>query len=113
MRPHITFSDDVYTEHLHREQTVMDYVRGSDCLIIIGANMSSTLVKKIVCEFLDQDQPVIEINSSESAINRGKNIQVISDQKLDTVVAELFQEYYRIISQNIEENKTEQESGTA
>ena len=76
---------------------MLNFVRESDCLIMIGADIKSSLVKKIVCEHLDKEYPVIEIDK-ESGINRGNNIQVLGDQNVTEVVPALFQEYYRLLS---------------
>ena len=95
MKPHCLFFDEAYSEHYYRRDTVMSYVNASDCLLVIGSSLSTDFTKQIVCNFLDKELPVIEINP-ESAINRGHNIQVLEPQ--ETALPALFSEYYRLQS---------------
>ena len=62
MRPHTLFYDETYSEEYHRKDTVMDFVQRSDCLVLVGTGLTTSLAKQIVCTFLDKDLPVIELN---------------------------------------------------
>ena len=73
MKPHCLFFDEVFSEEYFRKDTVMDFVHGSDCLILVGTALKESQAKQIVCSFLDKELPVIELNL-ESAVNRGNNI---------------------------------------
>lgn len=73
MKPHTMFFDEAYSEHYYHKDTVMDLVRKSDCLLVIGSSVQTNLVKQIVANFLENELPVIEVNL-ESQIGRGHNI---------------------------------------
>ena len=73
MKPHCMFSDEAYSEHYYKKDTVMRYAKESDCLVVVGTALSTSFARQIVANFLDRELPVIELNL-ESAINRGYNI---------------------------------------
>lgn len=76
MKPHTMFTDEAFSEHYYQRDTVLDLVKKSDCLVVIGSSVKTNLAKQIVANFLDNELPVIEINL-ESQIGRGRNIQVL------------------------------------
>ena len=94
MKPHCMFFDESYSEHFYRVDTVNDFVAESDCLIVIGTALATTLAKSIVCKHLDKEIPVIEVNL-ESSINVGNNIQVKQGSQI--ALPALFNEYYRLV----------------
>ena len=73
MKPHSMFFDESYSEHYYRKDTVMDFVNESDCLVVVGTALATTMAKNIVAILLNKEIPVIEINL-ESAIDKGNNI---------------------------------------
>ena len=94
MKPHCMFFDESYSEHYYRVDTVDDFVAQSDCLIVVGTALATTLAKTTVCKFLDKELPVIEVNL-ETSINVGNNIQV--KQGSEIALPALFNEYYRLV----------------
>jgi len=93
MKPHCMFFDEAYSEHYYRKDTVMNFVKESDCLVVVGTALATNLAKQIVANFLDRELPVIEVNL-ESAINRGNNIQVL--ERSEIALPALFNEFYRL-----------------
>ena len=93
MTPHCMFFDESYSEHYYRAQTVENFVDASDCLIVIGTALQTSMANIIVQKFLQKDLPVIEVNI-ETSINRGNNIQVLG--KSEIVLPALFNEYYKL-----------------
>jgi len=93
MKPHSMFFDESYSEHYYRSDTVMNFVENSDCLVVIGTALATSLAKRIVSKFLEKELPVIEVNM-ESAINRGHNIQVLG--KSEETLPLLFSEFHKI-----------------
>ena len=93
MKPHCMFFDESYSEHYYRVDTVKDFVDKSDCLIVIGTALATTLAKQIVCRVLEKELPVIEVNL-ETSIDVGNNIQV--KQGAEIALPALFNEYYRL-----------------
>ena len=91
MKPHTLFFDEKYNEHYYRRLTIDDFMKKSDCLIVVGNDIQTSAAKQIVSAFLDKELPVIELNL-KSAINCGHNIQVIGDVK-ETLPA-MFKAYY-------------------
>ena len=87
MKPHSMFFDECYSEYYYRVNTVENFVEESDCLIVVGTALATNLASSIVKSFLFRAKPIIEINL-ESAINKGKNIQVL--QGSETALPEMF-----------------------
>ena len=98
MKPHSMFFDESYSEHYYRKDTVMDFVNESDCLVVVGTALATTMAKNIVAILLNKEIPVIEINL-ESAIDKGNNIQVV--EKSDTALPKLFNEFYKLQRQGV------------
>ena len=73
MKPHGMFFDESYSEHYYRVDTVKNFVEKSDCLIVVGTSLATSLAKQMVCKVLSKELPVIEVNL-ESSINVGNNI---------------------------------------
>ena len=110
MKPHTLFFDEKYNEHYYRKLTINDFVKKSDCLIVVGNDMKTSAAMQIVNAFLDKELPVIELNV-KSAINCGHNIQVIGDVK-ETLPA-MFKAYYWFLKNviNPAEDDTADEPG--
>lgn len=94
MKPHCMFFDEAYSEHYYRVDTVKEFVDSSDCLIVVGTALATSLARQIVCRILNKELPVIEVNL-ETSIDVGNNIQV--KQGADTALPALFNEYYRLL----------------
>lgn len=45
MKPHCLFFDEAYSEHYYKNDTVLKYVESSDCLVIVGTSLSTSLAK--------------------------------------------------------------------
>ena len=73
MKPHSMFFDESYSEHYYRVNTVKEFVDESDCLIVVGTSLATSLAKQIVRRVLDKELPVIEVNL-ETSIGVGNNI---------------------------------------
>ena len=96
MSPHCMCFDESYSERYYRYDTVKEYMKDADCLLVIGTTLQTSFAKSIVEDFLKREQPVIEFNL-ESAIKKGNNIQVLS--KAEDSLPALFKEYYRLESE--------------
>ena len=42
MKPHTLFFDEKYNEHYYRKLTINDFVKKSDCLIVVGNNLKTS-----------------------------------------------------------------------
>ena len=99
MKPHCMFFDESYSEHYYRVDTVKRFVDQSDCLIVVGTALATSLARQIVCRVLNKELPVIEVNL-ETSIDVGNNIQV--KQGSDTALPALFNEYYRLAARGVQ-----------
>ena len=73
MKPHCMFFDELYSERFYRFDTVREFCKDADCLIVVGTALATSFAHEIVEGFLEKERTVIEVNL-ESAINRGYNI---------------------------------------
>lgn len=94
MKPHCMFFDENYSEHYYRSDSVKEYLKDCDCLIVIGTALETGLAKSIVSQTLHRkDVPVIEVNL-ESSIAVGYNLRVL--EKSEIALPAMFNEYYKL-----------------
>ena len=48
MKPHCMFFDEAYSERFYRSDTVKEYIKDADCLLIIGTALETSFAKRIV-----------------------------------------------------------------
>jgi NAD-dependent deacetylase len=55
MKPHSMFFDESYSEHYYRKETVDEFYKDADCLIVVGTALATTFALKIVVELLARE----------------------------------------------------------
>ena len=76
MKPHCMFFDETYSEQWYRSETVKGYLEKTDCLIVVGTALQTSLAKFIVNSCINKGNvPVIEVNL-ESCIPKGYRILI-------------------------------------
>jgi NAD-dependent SIR2 family protein deacetylase len=83
MKPHCMFFDEAYSEHYYRNDTVKEFAKECDCLLVIGTALETGMAANIVRSNLQKDNvPVIEVCYPESNIGKGFNIQVLEKAEI-------------------------------
>ena len=93
MKPHVLLWDECINEEKYRTNTVREFTKAADCLIVVGTTLETEKGKRIVNSLLRKNIPVIEVNPT-SVIRKGKNLQVL--QKPEVALPELFKTYYEL-----------------
>lgn len=52
MKPHCMFFDESYSERFYRYDTVLDFNKEADCLIVVGTALQTGFAMRIVNDFL-------------------------------------------------------------
>ena len=73
MKPHVLLWDETIDEVQYKTNTVREFTKKSDCLIVVGSDLETEKGKRIVNSMLRRNVPVIEVNP-KSVIKKGKNI---------------------------------------
>ena len=93
VRPNIRYRDEADDEDAFQSETVNDFIKDADCMVMIGQAMITVQAKRLVGEMLNREMPVIEINPV-CLVNRGNNIQVKGP--MHESVQTLFEQYKKI-----------------
>jgi len=94
MKPHSMFFDESYSEHYYRKETIEEFYKDCDALIVVGTALETTFALKIVTETLAREVPVIEVNM-EPCIEVGHTYQIPG--KAEESLPALFKDYYAAI----------------
>jgi len=62
MAPHSMFFDESYNEHFYRKDTIEDFYKDCDAMIVVGTALETNFARKMVIETLEREVPVIEMN---------------------------------------------------
>ena len=84
MKPHVLLWDEKIDEVQYRTETVRNFTKEADCLIVIGTSVENEKSRRTIESVLRREVPVIEINPDGSVINKGNNI--IVKEKLEVAV---------------------------
>ena len=95
MKPYVLLWDEQINEDQYRTDSVRNFTKIADCLIVVGTGMETEKGQRIVNSLLRRDIPVIEINT-ESVIKKGNNIQL--KMKPEVGLPLLFKEYYKLLA---------------
>ncbi len=102
MKPHSMFFTEAYSEHYYRKETVDEYYKDADCLIVVGTALATSYAKRMVVDFLNEEKLVIEVNM-EPCVEVGRTLQLIG--KSEVILPKLFDVYHGI--EQKEESKEE------
>lgn len=61
-RPHTLLFDENYDDQFYRTNTVTNFSRDCDCLVVVGTALETSMAARIVCEAIRRKAVVIEIN---------------------------------------------------
>ena len=85
------FFDETYSEQWYRSETVRTYLDKTDCLLVVGTALQTSLARMIVNSCLNRAEiPVIEVNI-ESSIPKG--YRVLVEEKSEKALPEMFKEF--------------------
>jgi len=91
MKPHCMFFDETYSEQWYRSESVKGYLEKTDCLIVVGTALQTSLAKFIVNSCINKGNvPVIEVNL-ESCIPKGYRILI--QEPSEKALPALFKEF--------------------
>ena len=92
MKPHTMLFDEVYSQKLHRSDSVCEYLdQRMDALIVIGTTLQTTLASYIVKKALSRDIiPVVEVNlEGEIRDGYGLIVEERSEKALPILIEKL------------------------
>jgi NAD-dependent SIR2 family protein deacetylase len=62
LRPHIMFFDETYEESINRCDTIRQFVKEAEAVLVIGTALQTGLSSEIVSNSLEAEKQVVEIN---------------------------------------------------
>ena len=66
--------DESYNQHFYRVESVQNFAKKADLLLVIGTTLETALAKQIVLDCLKREIPVVEVCYPGSVINAGNNL---------------------------------------
>jgi NAD-dependent SIR2 family protein deacetylase len=107
MKPHSMFFDENYSEHYYRKESIEEFYKECDAMIVVGTALETTFALKMVTETLAREVPVIEVNM-EPCIEVGHTYQVAG--KAEESLPAIFNTYYSDLGVKAVKNKSKEES---
>ena len=89
VRPHCMLFDENYSEKYYRVETILEYLKECDGIIVIGTALETSFASKLVDKCIIKELPIVEVNL-EACIKAGNTVQLL--RKSEEVLPELFEE---------------------